>query len=58
MENYWLFLLPAIFCTLFADKINTNVKEDKALKKVIFAFGLGLFGISVIGILIAVFKTY
>lgn len=33
MENYWLFLLPAIFCTLFADKINTNVKEDKALKK-------------------------
>lgn len=58
MENYWFFLLPAVFCALFAGKINTNVKEDKALKKVIFSFALGLFGVSAIGILIVIFKIY
>lgn len=58
MENYWLFLLPVIFCALFADKINSTMKEDKALKKVLFSFGLGLLGVFTIYILVVIFKTY
>lgn len=55
MGKYWLFLLPAIICALFADKIDAYTKSDKKLKKVILVFCAGIVLISVIGILATVF---
>ena len=35
MEKYWLFLVPAIFCLLFADRINALAKKDKRFRTVL-----------------------
>ena len=32
MEKYWLFLVPAIFCCLFASRINALAKKDKRFR--------------------------
>ena len=34
-------MIAAIVCVLFADKIDTVVKGDKKVKKVIVVFGVG-----------------
>lgn len=34
-------MIAAIVCTLFADRIDTVVKGDKKVKKVIVVFGVG-----------------
>ena len=36
-----LLMIVAIVCTLFADRIDTVVKGDKKVKKVIVVFGVG-----------------
>jgi len=36
-------MIAAIVCTLFADRIDTTVKGDKKVKKVIVVFGVGVF---------------
>ena len=36
-------MIVAIVCTLFADRIDTVVKGDKKVKKVIVVFGVGVF---------------
>ena len=35
MEKYWLFLVPAIFCLLFAGRINALAKKDKRFRAVL-----------------------
>jgi len=42
MKMYWIFILLAIICALFSDKIDTAVKADKKLKKVILIFSVGV----------------
>lgn len=51
MEIYWLFLIPAIICALFADKMDQVVHADKKLKKVILALCTVLLLISALFIL-------
>lgn len=35
MEKYWLFFVPAIFCLLFAGRINALAKKDKRFRAVL-----------------------
>lgn len=55
MEKYWIFLIPAIVCALFADKIDAYAKADKKLKKVIIVFSVGIVLVSLIGIIATIF---
>lgn len=43
-------IIVAIVCTLFADRIDTVVKGDKKVKKVIIVFGVGVFLICTLAI--------
>ncbi len=43
MEKFCvLLMIAAIVCALFADKIDTTVKGDKKVKKVIVVFSAGI----------------
>ena len=55
MEIYWIFLIPAIVCALFADKIDAYTKTNKKLKKVILVFSVGVVLVSLIGIIATIF---
>lgn len=41
-NSFVLFMIAAIFCALFADKIDMAVKGDKKVKKVIIVFSAGV----------------
>lgn len=43
-------MIAAIVCTLFADRIDTIVKGDKKVKKVIVVFGVGVLLICTLAI--------
>ena len=47
-------MIAAIVCTLFADRIDTVVKGDKKVKKVIVVFGVGIFLICVFAIVVSI----
>ena len=46
-------MIVAIVCTLFADRIDTVVKGDKKVKKVIVVFGVGVFLICTFAIVVS-----
>ena len=45
-----LLMIAAIVCALFADKIDTTVKGDKKVKKVIVVFSAGVLLVGTIAI--------
>ena len=47
---WWLFIL-AVFMGVFADKIDSAIKADKELRKVILVFGAGTAVVILIGIM-------
>lgn len=47
-------MIVAIVCTLFADRIDTIVKGDKKVKKVIVVFGVGVFLICALAIAVSI----
>lgn len=49
-----LLMIAAIVCTLFADKIDTAVKGDKKVKKVIVVFGIGVLLVCTIAIVASI----
>ena len=49
-----LLMIVAIVCTLFADRIDTIVKGDKKVKKVIVVFGVGIFLICALAIAVSI----
>lgn len=56
MKLYWLFLMAAILCALFSDKIVAIAKADKRLKKVIIIFSSGVilvFSIAIIASIVS-----
>lgn len=48
-------MIVAIVCTVFADRIDTVVKGDKKVKKVIVVFGVGVFLICTLAIGVSIF---
>lgn len=44
-------MIAAIVCALFADRIDTVVKDDKKVKKVIIVFSVGVLLVCTIAIL-------
>lgn len=51
MKIYWIFVILAIVCALFSDKIDTAIKADKKLKKVIVIFSVGVLLVCTIAII-------
>lgn len=49
-----LLLILAIVCALFADKIDTAVKGDKKVKKVIIVFSVGILLVCTIAIIASI----
>ena len=47
-------MIAAIVCTLFADRIDTAVKGDKKVKKVIVVFSVGVFFICAFAIAVRI----
>ena len=47
-------MIVAIMCTLFADRIDTAVKGDKKVKKVIVVFGVGVILICMFAIAVSI----
>ena len=47
-------MIAAIVCALFADRIDTVVKGDKKVKKVIIVFSVGIFLVCTIAILASI----
>lgn len=47
-------MIVAIMCTLFADRIDTAVKGDKKVKKVIVVFGVGVIIICMFAIAVSI----
>ena len=47
-------MIAAIMCTLFAERIDTAVKGDKKVKKVIVVFGVGVFLICALAIAVSI----
>lgn len=48
MNDYWWFLIPAIFFAIFSDKIDEAAKADEKLKKVILVICAGVVLITLI----------
>lgn len=46
-----LLMIAAIICALFSDKIDTAVKGDKRVKKVIIIFSAGILLVCIIAII-------
>lgn len=55
MNDYWWFLIPAIFLVIFSDKIDKVAKADKKLKKVILVICAGVVLITLIRIVADLF---
>ncbi len=54
MENISILLiLAAIVCALFSDKIDSAVKGDKKVKKVIVIFSVGVLLVCTIAIIVS-----
>ena len=51
IKIYWVFIIIAIACALFSDKIDTAVKADGTLKKVIVIFSVGVLLVCTIAII-------
>lgn len=49
-----LLMITAIVCALFADKIDTAVKGDKKVKKVIVVFSVGVLLVCTIAIVASI----
>ena len=49
-----LLMIVAIVCALFADKIDTAVKGDKKVKKVIVVFSVGVLLVCTIAIVVSI----
>lgn len=49
-----LLMIAAILCALFADKIDTAVKGDKKVKKVIVVFSVGVLLVCTIAIVASI----
>ena len=47
-------MIVAIVCALFADRIDTAVKGDKKVKKVIVVFGVGVVLVCTLAILVSI----
>ncbi|GFH90443.1 hypothetical protein IMSAGC002_01688 [Lachnospiraceae bacterium] len=47
-------MIAAIMCTLLADRIDTVVKGNKKVKKVIVVFGVGIFLICALAIVVSI----
>ena len=47
-------MIVAIVCTLFADRLDTAVKGDKQIKKVIVIFSVGVLLICTIAIIASI----
>ena len=47
-------MIAAIMCTLLADRIDTVVKGNKKVKKVIVVFGVGIFFICALAIVVSI----
>lgn len=47
-------MIVTVVCILFADKIDTVVKRDKKVKKVIVVFGVGVFLICALSIVVSI----
>lgn len=47
-------MIVAVVCILFADRIDTVVKGDKKVKKVIVVFGVGVFLICALSIVVSI----
>lgn len=47
-------MAAAIVCMLFADRIDTVVKGNKKVKKVIVVFGMGVFLICAFAIVVSI----
>lgn len=55
VEKLLIFLMiAAIVCALFSDQIDTKIKGDKKVKKVIIIFSIGILLICTIAILASV----
>ena len=55
MEKFCvLLMIAAIVCALFADKIDTTVKGDKKVKKVIIVFSVGVLLVGTIAIVASI----
>lgn len=51
-----LLMIVAIVCSLFADKIDTTVKGDKKVKKVIVVFSVGILLVCTIAIVASILE--
>ncbi len=59
MENISILLiLAAIVCALFSDKIDSAVKGDKKVKKVIVIFSVGVLLVCTIVIIVSMYREY
>ena len=47
-------MIAAIVCTLFADRIDTAVKGDKRVKKVIVVFGVGVLLVCTLAVAVSI----
>lgn len=45
MEIYWWFLIPAILCALFADKIDRAVQGNRKVRRIIWIVCVGVCAI-------------
>ena len=51
-------MIAAVVCALFADRIDTVVKGDKKVKKVIIVFSVGVLLVCTIAILAIILSQY
>ena len=51
-------MIVAIVCTLFANRIDTAIKGDKQIKKVIVIFSVGVLLVCTIAILAIILSQY
>ena len=57
MEKYWLFFVPAIFCLLFAGRINALAKKDKRFRAVLLVL-LAVLSLSCTVLLLSVLLLF
>ena len=50
MKLEWLFLISAIVCALFSDRIDRAFHADHRLRKVLLVFAAGIFVVCMIGL--------
>lgn len=51
MEIMWIFLILAIVCALFSDKIDAAFKADQKLKRIILIFSGGILLVCMIAVI-------